>query len=424
MREPADLGAIAGAAREAAHILASTSTASRNAALLAIAGGLDRRTAEIIAANREDVRDAQAAGMDPALVDRLLLHRERIAGMAADVRDVASLPDPVGERFDEATRPNGLRVYRQRVPLGVIGVIYESRPNVTVDVAAVCLKSGNAVVLRGGTEARRSNVTLGAIVREALTHSGLPVNAVQVLRDPDRDLVLQMLHLRGQIDLIVPRGGAGLIEFVREHARVPVVAGGIGVCHTYVHRDADVPMAVEIVDNAKTRRPSVCNALDTILVHRAVAPAFLPRLAERWAHAGVEMRCDPESLALVGAGAPNGPWRPAEPDDFGQEFLSLRAAVRVVGSLDEAVAHIERYGSGHSEAIVTDGYGASRDFVARVDAAAVYVNASTGFTDGAQLGLGAEVGISTQKFHARGPLGPRELTSYKWVVEGDGQTRP
>lgn len=423
MLDLSDLTSTVRAARRGASRLSTTSTAVKNAALCRLADLLEDRSDTVVASNMDDVREAEASGMDPALLDRLLLTGPRIRAMAADVRHIASLPDPVGERFDPATLPNGLQIERRRVPLGVIGVIYESRPNVTVDVAALCVKSGNAVVLRGGKEAIRSNLALAGIVQDALRESGAPEDAVQVIGDTDRALVLEMLRMRGEIDLIVPRGGASLISFVREHAQVPVVAGGIGVCHTYVHDDADVDMAVDIVDNAKTRRPSVCNALDTVLVHSAVAEHFLPRLAARWGDSGVEMRCDPESLAVVQTRGHGGNCIPAQPDDFGREFLSLRAAIRTVSSLDEAIEHIERYGSGHSEAIVTAGYDSAREFTERVDAAAVYVNASTGFTDGAQFGLGAELGISTQKFHARGPLGLRELTSYKWVVLGHGQVR-
>jgi glutamate-5-semialdehyde dehydrogenase len=331
------------------------------------------------------------------------------------------LPDPVGEEFDATTLPNGLQLSKRRVPLGVIGVVYESRPNVTIDISILCLKSGNAAVLRGGKEARRSSEVLVKLVQAALAANHVSEDAVQMIRDPDRALVLDLIRMRGQIDLVVPRGGSRLIEFVRENAQVPVVTGGVGVCHTYVHQDADLDKALEIVHNAKIRRPTICNALDTVLVHAAVADRFLPALAARWEDAGVEMRCDPCALSYIGE-SPMA--RPAEPGDFGQEFLALRAAVKVVDDLDGAITHIREYGSGHSEAIVTEGYSASREFVHRVDAAAVYVNASTQFTDGGQFGLGAEVGISTQKFHARGPLGLRELTSYKWVVLGDGQTRP
>jgi len=404
--------------------LTTLSTHLKNAVLLDLADRLEQHTEHILQANDADMAEARDAGMEPAMLDRLLLTSDRIAGIAADVRHVASLPDPIGEEFDTRLLPNGLEIRRQRVPLGVIGVIYESRPNVTIDVSALCLKSGNAVILRGGKEARRSNVALADLVRAALDAHDAPADAVQIVRDPDRAIVGEMIRMRDEIDLIVPRGGAGLIQFVRENAQIPVVAGGIGVCHTYVHQDADRAKALEIVHNAKTRRPTICNALDTVLVHSAIAPGFLPALAKRWAEMGVEMRCSPRAIEILRESGAPGTWVPASKDDFGREFLSLRAAVKVVDSLDEAVDHIQTYGSGHSEAIVTEGYSSSREFVNRVDAAAVYVNASTQFTDGAQFGLGAELGISTQKFHARGPLGLRELTSYKWVVLGDGQTRP
>ncbi len=409
------------AARAVAPDLANLETAIKNAVLLDLAGRLERDVGSVLAANEVDMAEARGAGMADAMLDRLLLTPERLAAIADDVRSVARLPDPVGEEFDATTLPNGLRLSKRRVPLGVIGVIYESRPNVTIDISVLCLKSGNAVVLRGGKEARRSSEALVRLVRAALAAHDAPEDAVQMVQDPDRALVLDMIRMRGEIDLVVPRGGSALIEFVRENAQVPVVTGGVGVCHTYVHEDADLDKALEIVHNAKTRRPTICNALDTVLVHEGLADRFLPALAERWEEVGVEMRCEPSALSYV-ADSPVA--RPAQPDDFGQEFLALKAAVKVVPDLEAAIGHIREYGSGHSEAIITEGYGASREFVDRVDAAAVYVNASTQFTDGGQFGLGAEVGISTQKFHARGPLGLRELTSYKWVVLGDGQTRP
>lgn len=424
MLETAELQDCARRARAAARVLATLPTAVKDRVLLHLAERLLDDGPAILEANAADVDDARAAGMDAAMVDRLLLTPERLAAIAADVRHVAMLPDPVGEEFDARVLPNGLQISRRRVPLGVIGVIYESRPNVTIDVSVLCLKSGNAVILRGGKESRRSSGALADVVRRSLIAEGAPADAVQMIRDPDRTVVGDMIRMREGIDLIVPRGGSGLINFVRDNAQVPVVAGGVGVCHTYVHEDADLGEAVEIVHNAKTRRPSICNALDTVLVHQSVASRFLPALALRWSEAGVEMRCCPRSLGILQAAEAPGRWIPAAPDDFGQEFLALRAAVKVVDGLEEAIEHIETFGSGHSEAIVTEGYSVARDFVDRIDAAAVYVNASTQFTDGGQFGLGAELGISTQKFHARGPLGLRELTSYKWVVLGDGQTRP
>ena len=413
------------AARNAARALARLSAAQRNQAILNIAGGLLERQSDILAANGKDMEAGRRAGLSEALLDRLLLTHERLEGMAADVRQVASLPDPLGEVSDMRTMSNGLQLGRKRVPLGVIAAIYESRPNVTVDIACLCLKSGNACILRGGKEAIHSNTALASLVGEAVAAAGAPDNSVQLIENTDRALVDELLQMRGVIDLLIPRGGAALIRHVAENATMPVVTGGIGVCHTYVDGSADVGMAVEVAHNAKTRRPSICNALDTLLVHDAVAARFLPALGRRWAEAGVEMRCDERSLRILNAAEVSGlSLGAAAEDDFGKEFLALIAAVRVVDSLDEALAHIERYGSGHSEAIVTSDYGAGMRFLDEVDAAAVYVNASTQFTDGAQFGLGAEVGISTQKMHARGPMGPRELTSYKWIILGSGQTRP
>jgi glutamate-5-semialdehyde dehydrogenase len=343
--------------------------------------------------------------------------------MAKDVQGVAALPDPVGEIFDVRILPNGMQVGRKRVPLGVIGAIYESRPNVTVDISVLCLKSGNAVVLRGGREAVNSNMALAKVVQEAVYQAGVPGGAVQFIESPERALVNHMLKMKGVIDLLVPRGGAEFIRFVAENATMPVVAGGVGVCHTYVDCHADPNKAVAIAYNAKVQRPTVCNALDTLLVHREIAGDYLPLIAQEWAKAGVEMHCDERALSILRS-VPNLKLAPAREEDWGKEFLALFAAIKVVDSLDEALEHIERYGSGHSEAIVTEDYSAAMRFLNEVDAACVYANASTRFTDGGQFGLGAEVGISTQKFHARGPLGLRELTSYKWVIMGSGQVRP
>jgi glutamate-5-semialdehyde dehydrogenase len=312
-----------------------------------------------------------------------------------------------------------------RVPIGVVGTIFESRPNVVVDISSLCLKSGNAVVLRGGEECPRSNNLLGKIVAEAVTEAGVPEGAVQLIESLDRALVREMLTMNDLIDLVIPRGGPGLIRMVRENATMPTLSAGLGVCHTYVDRAADLEMAANIALNAKTRRPTICNALDCVLVHKEVAEAFLPLLADKWSEKGVEMRCDPAALGIL-QGEKKGSWRvvPAGEDDFGKEFLALVAAVKVVESLEEAVSHIERYGSGHSEAIVTGDYATAGRFLSEVDAAAVYVNASTQFTDGGQFGLGAEIAISTQKMHARGPMALKELTTYKWIVLGNGQTRP
>jgi glutamate-5-semialdehyde dehydrogenase len=360
--------------------------------------------------------------MSAAMLDRLMLNSSRLEAMAQDVRNVAALPDPVGEVFDMRTQPNGLLIGKKRVPLGVIGVIYESRPNVTIDISALCLKSGNAVILRGGREAIHSNRALAKLVQEAASRAGVPEGAVQFIENTDRALVDHLLKMSHIIDLIIPRGGAGLIRSVYENARMAVVAGGIGVCHTYVDKSADLDKAVAIAYNAKVQRPTVCNALDTLLVHAEIAPRYLPLIAAEWAKAGVEMHCDERALKILES-QPGLKLAAATEEDWGKEFLALVAAVKVVDSLDEALEHIERYGSGHSEAIVTEEYEAALRFLNEVDAACVYANASTRFTDGAQFGLGAEVGISTQKLHARGPLGLKELTTYKWIIFGTGQVR-
>ncbi|MEK9659787.1 MAG: glutamate-5-semialdehyde dehydrogenase [Chloroflexota bacterium] len=411
------------AARAAARTLRSASTTAKNRALEAIAAALEREQGPVLAANARDMEAGRAAGLTEALLDRLLLNEQRLKAMAADVRTVAGLPDPVGESFDARALPNGMRVERRRVPLGVIGCVYESRPNVTVDIAVLCLKSGNAVVLRGGKEAVHSNAALGRLVREAIASAGITAEAVQLVEDTDRAVVDQMIRLNEYLDLFIPRGGEGLIRYVREHATVPAITGGIGVVHVFVDEDADPVKAVEIAYNAKVQRPTVCNALDTLLVHQAIAPTYLPAVAARLFEAGVEVRADERALAAIGPGH-EGRLKAAQAEDFGQEFLSLVLSVRVVEGLDEAIEHIERYGSGHSEAIVTESYTAATRFVDEVEASVVLVNASTRFNDGSQLGLGAEVAISTNKLHARGPMGLRELTSYKWVALGTGHVRP
>ncbi len=410
------------AAKAAAKKIAFASTEAKNGALLNIAADLEAMQTAVLDANRQDYAEAEAEGMDRAMLDRLMLSRERLQGMASDVRCVASLPDPVGEVMDMRTLPNGLALGRRRVPLGVIGAIYESRPNVTVDISALCLKSGNAVILRGGRESVRSNFALAHLVRSAVARAGMPQEAVQVIESTDRALVGEMLRMKGVIDLIIPRGGSQLINFVRDNAAMPVVTGGIGVCHAYVDHDADIQKAVAIVQNAKVQRPTVCNALDCVLVHPHAAPKFLPAMGRELAKANVELRCDGRAMSIL---CPRGDGKvvAAEESDWGKEFLALILAVKIVDSLDDALLHIEKYGSGHSEAIITEDYTSAQRFLNEVDAACVYVNASTRFTDGAQFGLGAEVGISTQKFHARGPMGLRELTSYKWLIYGNGQVR-
>jgi len=376
---------------------------------------LAARAGTLLDANQADRRAAAAVGMAPAALDRLTLDEARIEAMAEGLRRVAALADPVGEVVDGWVRPNGLRVQRVRVPLGVVGVIYENRPNVTSDAAGLCLKSGNVAFLRGSSSALRSNQAVVAVLREALDKAGLPADAVLLVEDTSHATALEFMRLRGVIDCLVPRGGRELIELLLEHATVPYVLDGDGNCHVYVDAAADLDMALDIVVNAKTQRPGVCNAAESLLIHRAVAAEFLPRAAE--ALAGVELRGDAATLALVPGATP------ATEADYATEFLGLCLSVAVVDDLDAAIAHIERYGSGHTEAIVTQDLAAAQRFVREVDAAAVVVNASTRFADGGELGLGAEVGISTQKLHARGPMGLRELTCAKWVVWGEGQTR-
>ncbi len=420
-----DLETMGRAAKQAARRMATVSTDAKNQALNNIAEALTAREKEILAANRLDYEESQRAGLPEKVLDRLLLNHDRLSAIAGDVLSVAAMPDPVGETFDMRTLPNGLIVGKTRVPLGVIGAIYESRPNVTVDIASLCLKSGNACILRGGKESVRSNTALARMLSECAASAGLPEGAIGFIENTDRALVGEMLKLRGYIDLVVPRGGAELIKFVAENASMPVLTGGTGVCHTYVDKDADLEMAVNVAHNAKVRRPTICNALDTLLVHRDVAETFLPAMARRWAEAGVEMRCDPRAHDILSKAEIRGlSLRPAEANDFGQEFLALVASVKVVDSLDEAVDHIYQYGTGHSDAILTENYGAARRFLREVDTAVVYVNASTQFTDGAQFGLAAEIIDSTQKTIARGPVSLREITTYKWVVMGTGQTRP
>lgn len=408
------------AAKAASRKLAQLSTEVKDKALHSIADSLIAREKEIIEANKQDIDDAKAAGMDQAMQDRLLLDPDRLRGMAGDVRTVASLPDPVGETIDARVLPNGLRIERRRVPLGVIGTIFESRPNVTSDISSLCLKSGNAVILRGGKEALRSNSALARVIKEAAEKGGIPGDAIQFIESTERMVVNEMLELSEYIDLIIPRGGEKLVTLVTDNANMPVLASGVGICHTYIDRMADLDKAVAIAYNAKVQRPTVCNALDCLLVHSEIAGRYLPMIAKEWSKAGVEMHCDRRAMEILEKFNPVS----ATDADWGKEFLALIAAVKVVDSLDEAMEHIATYNSGHSEAIVTEDYSAALRFLQEVDAACVYANASTRFTDGGQFGLGAEVGICTQKFHARGPMGLKELTTYKWIIMGDGQVRP
>jgi glutamate-5-semialdehyde dehydrogenase len=399
-------------ARQAARTLRTLDTNVKNDALLAIAETILENEFDILSANSEDIEAGRAAGLDEHMLERLLLTESRLASIADGVRSVAALLDPVGEAFDARTLPNGLRISKRRVPIGVIGVIYESRPNVTVDIAALCLKSGNAAILRGGKEAVHSNRALAGAVAAGCERAGVPGGAVQLVRTQDRALVKDMLTAHAYIDMIIPRGGPGLHTFALQNATIPVITGGIGICHVYVDESADAQKAVTIVYNAKVQRPTVCNALDVLLVHSAVADDLL--------RAEVALRCGPRALAILQG-------RPlvsaAGPDDFDTEFLSLVLAVRVVDSLEEALDHIGQHSTHHSDVIVTEDYTNAMRFLDVVDSAAVYVNASTRFTDGGEFGLGAEVAISTQRLHARGPMGLRELTTYKWVILGDGQVR-
>ena len=411
----ADLLALGRRARDAARVVASASSAVRDDALTQGAELLEAETRAILAANELDLARSREQGLSEAALDRLALTEARIGAMAQGLRDIAALADPVGETVDGWRRPNGLSVSRLRVPLGVVGVIYENRPNVTSDAAALCLKAGNAAFLRGSSAALASNQAIVSVLRRALAKAGLPEDAVVLVEDTSRETVVAFMRLRGVIDCLIPRGGHDLIAALIEHATVPYVLDGDGNCHVYVDAAADLGMAAEIVVNAKTQRPGVCNAAESLLVHKDVAGEFLPRVAR--ALEGVELLGDERVRAVLPDVAP------ATDEDFATEFLALKLAVGVVDDLDGAIAHIDRYGSGHSEVIVTADLAAAERFVREVDAAAVLINASSRFVDGGEFGLGAEVGISTQKLHARGPMGVRELTCLKWVVRGEGQVR-
>ena len=405
------------AARAAARVLAVTPTRTKNEALAQMARGLEEKTAALREANRADLERARAQGVTRAFLDRLTLTDPRIEEMAAGLRQIAALPDPVGTVAEAWRRPNGLEIARVRVPLGVIGFIYESRPNVTADAAGLCVKSGNAVVLRGGSEAVESNAMIAAVLAKALEKAGGPPDAIQFVDTTDRAAVAAMLELPDLIDLIIPRGGEEFVRWVSEHSRVPVLKHDRGLVHVFVDADADLEMAAAIVMNAKVQRPSVCNALETLLVHATIAPRFLPRVGPRLTDAGVALRGCARTLALLPGATP------ATARDWDEEYLDLILAIRVVDDLDEAIAHIQRHGSGLAEAIVTNTLGHARRFTREVDAAAVMVNASTRFVDGGQFGMGAEMGISTSRLHARGPVGVQELTTTKYVVTGDGQIR-
>lgn len=398
--------------------LSCSSITARNAALTEIADSLQKYKRSILEQNRIDVKNAEAAGIKSSLVDRLYMNEKRIEGIAEGVRKIVALTDPIGIIDGGEIRPNGLRITKLRVPMGVIGIIYEARPNVTVDAAALCIKSGNAVILRGGKEAVYSNTVFVNIMREALEKAGLPADSVQLVADTTRETTNIMMKANKYLDLLIPRGGAGLINAVVQNATVPVIQTGVGNCHIYVDSAANIPMALDIVDNAKTSRPGVCNAAETLLVHREVAEEFLPKLKKRLDKSKVELRgCEITKMILGDCVTP------ASEADYKDEFLDYILAVKVVDNIYDAIEHIQRYSTGHSECIVTDNITAAEEFQRRIDAAAVYVNASTRFTDGYEFGLGAEIGISTQKLHARGPMGLRELTTYKYLINGNGQIR-
>lgn len=411
-----ELQKMGAAAKEAAAVLRTAGEKKRRA-LLEAAQALRAAAPEILAANAVDLAAARENGMRDAMLDRLTLTEARIEAMAQGVEDVAAQRDPVGRVLSGETRPNGLKIEKVTVPMGVIGIIFEARPNVTSDAAALCLMAGSAVILRGGKEAFHSNMAVTSVLQAALERAGLPRTAVQLVQDTSRESSREMMGLVGYLDLLIPRGGAGLIRAVVENARVPVIETGVGNCHVYVDESADIDMAAEIIFNAKTSRPSVCNAIETILVHEKIAEKALPAIAARLREKQVELRGDDRTRAILPEAVP------ASEADWETEYLDYILAVRVVDSLDEAVAHIARYSSGHSECIVTRDLRAAEAFTARVDSAAVYVNASTRFTDGGEMGLGAEIGISTQKLHARGPMGLNEIVSYKYVIRGDGQVR-
>ena len=409
---------IAEDARRVKHAVAKLGTNDKNRGLLAIADALTAHADEIIAANRIDIENGRAAGLSDGLIDRLMLDEKRIAGIAEGCRQVAALPDPIGEVLGMRKRPNGLLIGQKRVPMDIIGIIYEARPNVTVDAAALCFKAGSACILRGGKEAFRSSMCLTNLMRAALEAEGLPADAINLVEDTSRESANQMMKLNGYLDVLIPRGGAGLIRAVVQNATVPVIETGTGNCHVYVDASADLDMAQRILVNAKCQRPSVCNAAESLLVHKDVAAQFLPMAAEGLAPDGVVLHGCPRTMEILGNAV-----LPATDEDYGREYLGYEISCKVVDSLDEAIDHINRFNTGHSECIVTRDYAASQRFLDEVDAAAVYVNASTRFTDGFEFGFGAEIGISTQKLHARGPMGLTALTTTKYIIYGNGQVR-
>lgn len=408
-------------AKQAAFVLSQLSQQQKNQALQLIAEQLEAQSDVILAANAKDIETAKQNGLSDAIIDRLLLTKDRLNGIANDVRHVISLADPVGKLIDGGVLDSGLKIERVRVPLGVVGTIYEARPNVTIDVASLCLKTGNAVILRGGKETQHSNKILVEVVQQALEKAGLPKHAVQAITDPDRALVMELLKLDRYVDMIIPRGGAGLHELCKQHSTIPVIVGGIGVCHLFVEESADLDKALPLIENAKTQRPSTCNTLETLLVQRSIAEQFLPKLAKQLEAKKVKFHADSTALSILQSCSAE--VSPVQEQELRQEWLSYDLNVVVVEDLAQAIEHIREYGSQHSDGILTSSQKLAQQFVAQVDSAAVYVNASTRFTDGGQFGLGAEVAVSTQKLHAHGPMGLEALTTYKWVCVGDYTSR-
>jgi glutamate-5-semialdehyde dehydrogenase len=421
-----NLTVMAAAAKNATRQMAHASTEAKNIALKAIANNLEQSQKDILSANERDINEGQNNGLSSALIDRLTLTPERLGSMAADVINIASLPDPIGERFDSQVLENGLRIERQRVPIGVLGVIYESRPNVTIDVTALAIKTGNVVLLRGGSETIHSNRVLVNLVQQALRVADLPESSVQFIDNRDRKYVAELLKLHEYVEMIIPRGSNALHTFCRENSTIPVITGGIGICHLYVDKSADINLAIPVIENAKIQRPSVCNALDTLLVHDSIAADITPRIVEQLGESGVTFRVDRQALSILekaGTRSDSEKVQLAGPDDFDIEWLSLVLGIKIVKNLDEAIEHIHKHSTNHSDGILTETDKHAKRFVAEIDSAAVYVNSSTRFTDGGQLGLGAEVAVSTQRLHARGPMGLPELSTYKWVIRGSYTSR-
>ena len=411
------------AAKAAGRKLVTLTSGQKNAVLLTIADELEAHASEVLAENAEDIEQGKAKGLSEAMLDRLLLTKQRIAALAEDIRRVSELPDPVGSEIESRVLPNGIRLSKRRIPIGVVGVIYEARPNVTIDIASLCVKTGNAIILRGGSETLQSNIALVKVIQAALEQQSIPKAAVQYIEDPDRALVTELLRLDKYVDMIVPRGGAGLHKLCKEQSTIPVITGGMGICHIYVDKSADLERAVDIIENSKVQRPSVCNALDTLLVNHAVAQDLLPKVAERLARNQVELRVDKRAFGILQQSGHCNMTAHAGPEDFDQEWLSLVLGIKVIDSLEEAIDHIQEHSMEHSDCILTNDFAHATQFVNEVSSSAVFVNASTRFNDGGQFGLGAEVAISTQKLHARGPMGLEELTTYKWIGIGDGHIR-